>query len=169
MNSRDGREAEQFKPWLEENGPWVRWNAHLVTPDWETGEDIAQEAVIKLFKAWGNENLREKILNSRSYVGRLVLNCYLDHKKVKSRTNECEEEFADERHYVEVGFGLGLDVRKALRRLREAERHMLFLTFYCDLTKTAAGQELGISLSSASRLYDRALENMKVLLNEEED
>jgi RNA polymerase sigma factor (sigma-70 family) len=169
VSSRDSREAEEFKPWLEANGPWLRRTAHFVTPDRETGEDIAQEAVIKLFKAWTNESLREKILTSRSYVGRLVLNCYLDHKKVKSRTNECEEEFADERHHVEVEFGSGLEVRQALRRLCDAERHILFLTFYCDLTKTAAGQELGISPSSASRLYKRALSNMKVLLNEEED
>ena len=139
MSGRDDhREAEDFEVWLDENGPRLRRTAHFVAPDRRTGEEIAQEAVIKLFKAWTNESLREKILASPSYVGRLVLNCYLDHKKVKSRTSECEVEFTEEHHHVEVKYGSGLEVRQALRRLREAERHMLFLTFYCGLTRTEA-------------------------------
>jgi RNA polymerase sigma factor (sigma-70 family) len=168
-NRTDCEEVTDCKAWFEKNEPRLLRNAYFVTWDLVLAQDIAQEAAIKIFKSWADETQREKILGSWSYVARIVLNCYLDFKKVKSRTNEREEEFTDGRHDVEAEPGSGLEVRLALLHLPERERDMLFLTYYSGLTKTEAGRQLGISPSSASRLHQRALRSLETLLGKEED
>jgi RNA polymerase sigma factor (sigma-70 family) len=168
-NRPDREEVTDYKAWFEKNEAGLFRNAYFVTWDRGIAEDIAQEAAIKIFKSWADETQREKILGSWSYVARVVLNCYLDFKKVKSRTNEREEEFTDERLNVEAEPGSGLEVRQALLHLPERERDMLFLTYYSGLTKTEAGRQLGISPSSASRLHQRALRSLETLLGKEED
>jgi len=169
-SDQDRSEIPDYEAWFRANGGGLLRYARLFAPDRSRAEDTVQDAAVKIFKAWAKEDQRENILVSPAYVRRIVENCFLDYRKVRSRTNECEERLDGEAYSdVQADFESGLDVREALLRLADEERDMLFLTYYQDLGIGEAGRRLGISATQAYRLHERALRNLAPLLKEEED
>jgi RNA polymerase sigma-70 factor, ECF subfamily len=171
MSSHPGhKEAPNFRTWFRENGGQLLQYASYVIEDTDLARDIAQEAAAKLFKAWPQEDQREKILTSPAYVRRIVVNCLIDHRKHRSRTNERESELVGELgDDARVDIESGLDVCEAVLHLSEDERYMLFQVYYQDRTIRTAGKELGIPESQAYRLHKRAKRNLAELLEQEED
>lgn len=166
---QDHSEVPDFEVWFRANAGELLRYALFVAPDRAKAEDIAQDAAVKVFKAWASEDLRERIITSAAYVRRIVENCFLDYRKVRSRANEREEGHeGEEAGGVEPAVESDLDVRAALLRLVGDERDMLFLTYYQDLRIADAGRQLGISGTGAYRLHERALRHLAALLNEEE-
>src|SRR5262249_35315606 len=99
MSSHPGPDTqEDFDAWLQVASPKILRDAYFVTRDPKLAEDIAQEATLKFFKAWANEEMRGKILTQPGYIRTTIYHCYLDHIKVPSRTNLREAAFDVARH-----------------------------------------------------------------------
>jgi RNA polymerase sigma factor (sigma-70 family) len=165
-SGRGSEEVPSFEVWLRVNAAWLLRQAYFITWNQDTAEDIAQDAAIKFYRAWNVTEQRQKILESKAYVWRIILNCHLDYKKNPSRTSDREKSFDDESHHIEVDTKSGLEIREALLRLPETERDMLFLIYYGGLTIGEAGQELGIPPTQAYRFHKRALRDLAALLEE---
>jgi RNA polymerase sigma factor (sigma-70 family) len=144
----------------------LRW-AYFYTKDPKLAEDIAQEAAVKVFKAWADDEKRNMILTSPGYVRTIVKHCFADHRKVLSRTSEREVELDVERH---AGAGDEIDhsIRMAILELEDAERDMILLVYYSGLTIREAGNQLGLSPARAYRLHEKARENLAGLMDEGE-
>jgi RNA polymerase sigma factor (sigma-70 family) len=133
----------------------------LYARDPKLAEDIAQEAAVKVFKAWPDDETRDKILTVPGHVRTIVYHCFLDHIKVPSRTNYREAELDIERH-DRGDDGIDNDLRMAVLSLDSDEREMIILRYYRGLTTKEAGSQLGLSPSQAYRLHDKALANLSI-------
>jgi RNA polymerase sigma factor (sigma-70 family) len=159
--------TRDFVTWLSKSADQLLKLAYLYTKDSKLAEDIAQEAAVKVFKAWPDDETRGYILTLPSYVRTIVYNCFLDHIKVPSRTNYREAELDVERH-DRGGGGIDHDLRLAVLSLADAERELIILCYYNGLTIKEAGSQLSLSASKAYRLHDKALANLAGLLDEGE-
>ena len=165
MSSLPGSGAEtDFEAWFRQFArPLLRW-AYYYTRDPKLAEDIAQDAAVKAFKAWPDEETRDKLAQP-CYVRSIVYHCFLDHVKVPARTNYGEVEFDVERH-DRLGREIDRDLRRAVLSLPDDERDMIMLVYYEDLTIKKAGRLLGLSKSQAYRLHDKALAHVAEQLDE---
>jgi RNA polymerase sigma factor (sigma-70 family) len=163
MSSLPEPESRDFVTWFSKSADQLQWWAYLHTRDPKLAEDIAQEAAVKVFKAWPDDETREKILTLPGYVRTIVYHCFLDHIKVPSRTNHGEAELDIERHDR-----VDHELRMAVLSLDGDERDMIILCYYNGLTVKDAGSQLGLSMSQAYRLRGKALANLAGLLDEGE-
>jgi RNA polymerase sigma factor (sigma-70 family) len=156
-----------FDTWFRKTAGQILRQAYLITRNAELAEDIAQETALKAYKAWATEEKRAMILTRPAYVRKIVLNCFLDHVKVLSRTRQREVGLDLDRHdgsRTEVDH----DLRIAVLSLGGDEQDMIVLRYYHDLTIKEAGIQLGLSQSQAYRLHDQALARLAGLLDEGE-
>jgi RNA polymerase sigma factor (sigma-70 family) len=169
MSSRlDPGDETEFVDWFTATaGDLLRWS-HFYTRDPRLAEEIAQDAAIKLFKAWSRDALREKVLTSPAYVCTIVHHCYLDHIKVPSRTTRGEVEL-DVARLGELRTEGDSDLHVAVLSLERSEQQMITMRYYDDLTIKEAGRQLGLSYPQAYRLHTRALAHLRELLDEGED
>jgi RNA polymerase sigma factor (sigma-70 family) len=166
MSSQLGPGAvPNYETWFKAAGEELFQRAYFYTRDPMLAEDIAQEAAIKAYKAWGDAQMRDAILTSAAYRRTIVKNCFLDHIKVRSRTKQDEVELDDDRHGRAVT-GSDHDLRLAILSLEDTEQEMIILVYYSGLTIGEAGTQLGIPAWRAYRLHERALANLAGLLNE---
>jgi RNA polymerase sigma factor (sigma-70 family) len=168
MSSRpEPGSVQDFDTWVKRFAGQLLWWAYFDTRDPKLAEDIAQEAAVKVFKAWPDEETRGKILTQPGYVHAIVHHCFLDHIKVRSRTSYGEKELEIERH-DRADDGVDHDLHMAVLSLDGNERDMIILRYYRGLTIKEAGGQLGLSLSQAYRLHDTALAHLAGLLDEGE-
>ena len=166
MSSHPGPgEAPDFEAWLRQHGGELLRRAYAYTRDPARAEDIAQEAAIKVYKAWTDDKTRGKILTQPAYRNAIVKNCYLDHAKVRSRTSQDEVGLDPERH-GQAATGNDQGLRLAVLSLEAAAQEMIILVYYHDLTIRQAGAQLGLSPARAYRLHDKALARLAELLDE---
>jgi RNA polymerase sigma-70 factor, ECF subfamily len=156
-----------FAAWFKRFAGLLLWWAYFYARDPKLAEDIAQEAAVKVFKAWPDEETRDKILTQPGYVRTIVHHCFLDHIKVRSRTNHRETELEIEQH-DRADDGVDHDLRLAVLSLDDDERDMIILRYYSGLTVKEAGSQLGLSVSQAYRLHDKALAHLARQLAEGE-
>jgi RNA polymerase sigma factor (sigma-70 family) len=128
-------------------------------------EDIAQEAAIKVLKAWSHHETRDKILTQPAYRNTIVKNCFLDHIKVRSRTSQGEVHL-DVEWRGPAGAADDEDLRLAILSIEDDEHEMIILRYYSDLTIREAGTQLGLTPPQAYRLHDKALAHLAGLLDE---
>jgi RNA polymerase sigma factor (sigma-70 family) len=165
---QDPGPTPSFDSWFMTSKRWLLELAMFYTRDAKHAEDIAQEAAIKVFKAWNDEPKRGKILTSPGYTGRIVRNCYLDYIKGHSRTNQSEVELDPIRHDRSGISEEHDDVRSAVLSLEGDQHLLIILNFYYGLTIKEAGRQLGLSSPKAYRLHAKALAQLAGLLNEGE-
>lgn len=156
-----------FETWFRTCAESLLRQAYFYTREPKLAEDIAQDAAVKVFKAWADEETRGKILTQPGYVRAIVCHCFLDHIKVLSRTNRREVELDIKRH-DRAGGEIDHDLHEAVLGLDDDERDMIILRYYNDLTTKRAGNQLGLSASQAYRLHDKALAHLAEVLDEGE-
>lgn len=174
MSDQASPGTPDFETWFRQEGDRILRTAHSLARNPHLAEDIGQEAVIKLVKAWRSEDMRSKILTSPAYVRRVVINTYLDYIKARSRAGRDEVAYDDE-----VGYSTALhdpagttgdhDLRLVIQQLDSDQRDMVLAHYYYGLTIEEAGRQLGYSPSMAYRLHKKALASMEGQLREQEE
>lgn len=174
MSSSRRHLNEDFAVFVKENTDMFVGFGRYICGD--LGEDMAMQAVIRMYEAWPNPELRQKITSSSSYVFRIIKNSYLDFRKNRSRTSELESElFGDDSGGFSDGnvgssdeLDSAMDIRSAIRQLNDEEREIVFWRYYFGLQLKEASKKMGIAQDAGYRLHHSALENLRTILNKSE-
>jgi RNA polymerase sigma-70 factor (ECF subfamily) len=142
--------------------------ACVILRDWHEAEDAVQEATFKAWRALGK--LQDKTTSLRPWFLTIVAN--------EARSRRRGRWWTVIRLAEPVGDSVGpspeeqaaqsIDLERAMRRLTEPERLILFMHFYLDLPPDEIGRVMGMSPEAVrSRMY-RATRSMRPALRCEE-
>jgi len=142
----------------------LRRFAYLLTSDWSEAEDLAQEAMVRTFRAWGRIQDRTK---PGAYARAVLVNRHrslLRRAKVEAkhalarRPDPVPEdaEPADDRVLV----------WKALGVLPVKERAVVVLRFFEDLPQAEIAEVLGVPVGTVKSMTHRALGRLRDELGE---
>lgn len=154
---------EGFTEFAEAAAPRLRQTAYLVCGDWHLAEDLTQTALEKVYVAWRRV---ERADNPEAYAKRIVLNAYLDRRRLRS-SGEVTGLDVRELDRPAVGDGsaeLRLTLRAALLRLPPRTRAVLILRYWEDQSLESTAELLGMSVSAVKSAGPRGLAQLRDLL-----
>ncbi|WP_406278171.1 SigE family RNA polymerase sigma factor [Embleya sp. NBC_00896] len=161
MGGRDG-----FTEYAEAAAPRLRRTAFLICGDWHLAEDLTQTALEKLYVAWRRV---ERTGNPDAYAKRVVLNAYLDRRRLKSFGEVPGVDAQALERVPAVGdesAELRVTLLAALMRLPPRDRAVLVLRYWEDHSADTVADLLGMSPAAVRARSVRALERLRVLLPE---
>jgi RNA polymerase sigma-70 factor (sigma-E family) len=158
------RELE-FKAFFDAEFLPLRRLAYLLTSDWSEAEDLAQEAMVRVYRAWTRITERER---PGVYARAVLVN---KHRSMLRRA-KVEAKHAIARHPdpQTPTADLGEDqvvVWEALSKLPSREREALVLRYFEDLPQQEIAQVLGCPVGTVKSLTHRALGRMREALGPE--
>lgn len=164
MSSPQAEDMPDLGTWLAEHYDGLLKAAWFCTWDPHLAQDIAQDASVKIMKAWPDSRQRAAIITSPGYVRQIVVNAFRSHLKNLSRTNKREVPFIAEQDKANTG-SADIELRMAILELPENERTLLILR-YEGYTILEAGRLLGLSRDQAYRLNEQAKRSLDDLLKD---
>jgi RNA polymerase sigma factor (sigma-70 family) len=156
---------EDFVPWFRQAGGELYRMAYFCTRDEKLADDIAQEAAIKIYKAWPDKEKRDKVRTLAAYRWAIVRNCFRNYLRARNRASQGEVELHAERH-GRADTEADQDIRLAVLSLEDGAREMIILVYYQGLTIGEAGTQLGLPGPQAYRLHTKALAHLAGQLEE---
>lgn len=155
------REAE-FRAFFDTEFRSLRRIGYLLTSDWTEAEDLAQEAMVRVYRAWPRIRERER---PAVYARAVLVN---RHRSLLRRAKvEAKHAIARQPDPPVVTEGMGEDqivVWDALSTLPRREREALVLRYYEDLPQAEIAKVLGIPVGTVKSLTHRALGRLRVVL-----
>jgi RNA polymerase sigma-70 factor (sigma-E family) len=163
MDARPGRDEELRRLFEVHYADTVRL-AFYLTGSWAVGEELAQEAFVRLWRRWGRLRdphaalgyLRTTVVNlSRSALRRRLLE--LRHQQTAGEEKQDTDPVAR------------LDVRRALAGLPARKRACVVLRHLVDLSVEETAAVLGISAGSVKSQTHKGLRLLEAALSERDD
>lgn len=162
-------EAAAFRVLIARHLPALLAVARRMLRDDAEAEDMAQEALLRLWRAGGGLDLGQA--GARPWLRRVVANLCIDRIRSTQRT-EVTGEVPEVR--TEASQLSGLEEREVAERVDEAlktlpERQRLALTLfhYEGLSQMQVGEIMGVSDEAVESLLSRARRALKVALRED--
>jgi RNA polymerase sigma-70 factor (sigma-E family) len=148
----------EFTEYVTARLPSLRRVAYLLCADWARADDLAQNAITKLYVRWG----RIRALGDVDAYARVVLvrEFLREQRSGWSRRVRLDARPPDT-PALASDHDAALDVRSALTRLPPGQRATLVLRFYCDLSVAQAAQVLGCSPGTVKSQTMRGLDALR--------
>lgn len=143
--------------------------ARAILRDWHEAEDTVQEATFKAWRAVGK--LRSDTTTLRPWYLTIVANEARSRRRGRwwNVVRLAEPRGDSEGPNPEHDASQSVDLERAMRRLTDSERLILFMHFYLDLPLDEIGKVLGLSTQGVkSRMY-RATRSMRPALRCQEE
>ena len=146
-----------------------RFAAMVAAGDVEA-EDLAQDAMVRAIRNLGRYDARRGSVET--WLWRIVVNTSIDAGRVSTRRRLLWERFRSQPMTGENVEDLALtritavELLAAVRRLRPRERGMIALRFGAGLGFAEVGAVYGISSAAATMATRRALDTLRILLEE---
>jgi RNA polymerase sigma-70 factor (ECF subfamily) len=162
-------DALAFRELVERHLPSLLGVARRMLKDDAEAEDVAQEALLRLWRSAGTLTLGPA--GARPWLRRVVSNMCIDRIRAVKRT-DVTDEAPDQEVDAEQLKGL-LDgelstrVDAALKAIPERQRLALTLFHYEGLSQVEVGEVLGVSDEAVESLLSRARRTMRELLRDE--
>lgn len=153
---------EEFVEFADAASLQLRRTAFLMCGNWHTAEDLAQATLAKMFVSWRKIKRRGA---EHSYANRILVNIYLDGKRLKRSGEILTDRFPDratEPHALETR----LVVLAALSTLPPRARAVVVLRYWEDLSVEQVADVLGCSPGNVKSHTARALEKLRAVLGE---
>ncbi len=132
--------------------------------DPDTAEDVAQEALIKLWQLADRYDPDKSQLTT--WLHRMTHNACIDHLRQSKRWAPLEG--IDEEFTADANAGDdAARIAAAVRGLPERQRSALVLTYYQGLTNREVGQVMGLNTRAVESLLVRARQSLRRHLEEE--
>lgn len=161
MSNRD----REFREFFDAEFRPLRRLAYLLVGDWGEAEDLAQEAMVRTYRAWSRITERER---PAAYARTVLVN---RHRSLLRRAKvEAKHAVARQPDSPPVVEGMGDDqvvVWQALQTLPHRERAAIVLRFYEDLPQAEIAAALGIPIGTVKSMTHRALERLRGVLGPE--
>jgi RNA polymerase sigma-70 factor (sigma-E family) len=158
----DDEARRQFGDFVADRAPALIRVAYLLSGDQHAAEDLLQSALVKTATRW--QTLRHA--DPEGYIRTVMYREQVSRWRRTARRREVavdapvEAVMADQSRHVD----LRLAMRTQLLRLPPAQRAVLVLRFFEDLTETQAADVLGCSVGTVRSRTHRAVNRLRELL-----
>lgn len=162
MGMLRSRATREFEAFAAEHGVRLLRAAEHLTGDVHNAQDLAQNALTKVYVSWGAATRGDTYL----YARRVLINCYIDSWR---RRRWREHSVADP---AEVPSAQRLDdasewvadrdaLARALASLSERERTIVVLRYLEDMSERDVADLVGVSAGTVKSTTSRALQKMR--------
>ncbi|WP_137993982.1 SigE family RNA polymerase sigma factor [Streptomyces vilmorinianum] len=134
--------------------------ARLLTGDPHAAEDLVQAALVKVYLRWGGSARWD---SPQAYARKVVVNLYATWRRRRWHTEVVrpENDSAPDAHDMAAGADARLELARALASLPRAQRAVVVLRFYEDLSVEQTAELLGCSPGTVKSRTNRALERLR--------
>jgi RNA polymerase sigma-70 factor (sigma-E family) len=151
-----------FEVFARRSTPRLLRVAYLLTGDTSDAEDLAQEALVKVYRHWRKVQGFE---NPEAYLRRTLLNTYITQRRRRQvATISLGDADAVSRDDLAARQATQDHVARALAQLSPRERAAIVLRYYCDFSHAEIADVLGVQESSARSIVSRAHQALKKYL-----
>ncbi len=160
MTSRDA----EFTAFADAASSGLLGTAFLLCGDWHTAEDLTQTTLAKLFASWHRIRDKDAV---HAYARRTLLNTYLVDCRRKHRREVLTgdpEKLADRAESPNTELRLALS--DALGTLAPKARAVVVLRYWDDMSVDQVAALLGCSPGNVKSQSARALEKLRLLLDD---
>lgn len=150
------RDAE-FKEFFEAEFRPLRRLGFLLTGDWAEGEDLAQEAMVRTYRAWGSIRDRER-------PGAYARSVLVNRRRSLLRRAMVAQKHAEALRSEEFAPALGEDgliLWEAIRSLPHRQRAAVVLRFYEDLSENEIARILDAPVGTVKSLVHRGVAKLR--------
>lgn len=157
------REPE-FRAFFDAEFRPLRRLAFLLTGNWTDAEDLVQETMVRVFRAWDGIKDQER---PAAYARAVMMN---RHRSMLRRARVEAKHALARQHDPQLGPEMSEDsilIWRALNALPVRERQAMILRFYEDLPQAQIAQILGIPVGTVKSLTHRALGRLRKSLGPE--
>lgn len=162
MADRASSRDVAFREFFDAEFRSLRRLGYLLTGDWTEAEDLAQETMVRVYRAWGRIAERDR---PGAYARSVMVN---RHRSMLRRTL-VEAKYAMHRATDPVTYDdtEGAELFDALKTLPVRERQALVLRYYEDLPVGEVAQVLGVPAGTVKSMTHRALRRLREVLGPE--
>lgn len=159
-----GKQADaDFLGWVSSSRDGLRKTAYLLCGDWFLADDLAQDALTRLFGVWGRVSSAG---DPAPYARKILVNLYLDHRRRPSRREVSHAQLPDS---VGVEQANSVDgdrdrLMTALASVPKGQRAVLVLRYWDDLSIEQTAIALGTSASNVRSQASRGLDALRAAL-----
>lgn len=149
--------SSTFEEYVTARGRALWRSAWLLTGDAQRAEDLVQTALVKCWRRW------DRIAADASvdgYVRRAVITTYTDWRR-RRWTGEVPTAELPDGWAADADLTVRRDVLSALGELPRAQRAVIVLRFYDDLTEVQTAAALGVSVGTVKSHTARALKTLR--------
>jgi RNA polymerase sigma-70 factor (sigma-E family) len=138
--------------------------AFLLCGDHSVAQDLAQEALANLCRAWPRAHRADSV---DAYARRTLINAYLRHQRKLGRDRAAHQALANQNRSPETSENteLRLYLLAALDQLAARSRAVLVLRYWDDLSVQETATTLGCSVGTVKSQTSRALSRLRELLD----
>ena len=154
----DGDRPPSFEQYVAARGRGLWRSAWLLTGDSHRAEDLVQAALLKCWRRWDTIVADPRSLDA--YVRRALVTTYTDWGRRRWRGEVATEHLPD-RPARPDATDVRHDVLTALARLPRAQRAVVVLRYYNDLTEAQTADALAISVGTVKSHTSRALKTLR--------
>ena len=151
-----------FLGWVSTSRDGLRKTAYLLCGDWFLADDLVQDALTRLYGAWG------RIAGSGDpgpYARKILVNLYLDHRRRPARREVPSAELPDTGAEQPNGVDGDRDrLMTALARVPNGQRAVLVLRYWEDLSIEQTAQALATTPSNVRSQASRGLDALRAAL-----
>jgi RNA polymerase sigma-70 factor (sigma-E family) len=163
MDARPGRDEALSRLFEAHYADTVRL-AFYLTGSWPVGEDLAQEAFVRLWRRWGGLRDHHAALG---YLRTTVVN--LSRSALRRRLLELRHQQTSSQEEHEVDPVARLDIARALAGLPAGKRACVVLRHLVDLSVEETAAVLGISTGSVKSQTHKGLRLLAAALSDREN
>jgi RNA polymerase sigma-70 factor, ECF subfamily len=148
----------QFREFFAAEYGRLRGLGYLLTSDWGQAEELAQDALVRTYRAWPRVRGHDR---PGAYARKVLVNRHrslLRRAKVEAR--HLAGRRAEEAVQPELGTE-GLVLWSAVRRLPARQRAVLVLRYHEDLPEAEVARLLGVPLGTVKSLAHRGLARLR--------
>ncbi|WP_340538102.1 SigE family RNA polymerase sigma factor [Nocardioides sp. GXZ039] len=131
-------------------------SAYLITGDLHRAEDLVQEALVKVALRWGRLAAGNPTAYARTIIARDNVSWW---RRLRRETSV--EDPASDRSSTSTDPEAALVVRRALDRLTPAQRRVLVLRHFDDLSERETAEALGVSVGTVKSQNAAALARLR--------
>jgi RNA polymerase sigma-70 factor (sigma-E family) len=158
---------EEFTAFAAAALPHLRRTAYLMSGDWHRAEDVAQDALIKVYGAWRRVEQRDGLL---PYARRTTIRLLIDESRRPWRRERPTAAHVAEslvRGDGSARFDDRDEMVRALSELPAGRRACVVLRYYHDLSVAETAEALGCSEGTVKSQTSHALQSLRALLGDE--
>jgi RNA polymerase sigma-70 factor (sigma-E family) len=145
----------------EVSAPLFR-SAWLLTGDWHLAEDLVQDTLARMYRAWGGI---ARIDNPAAYAQTVLVRLFVSHRRRRS-SHERPSAALPERPAPMSNADLRLDLVAALAQLPPRDRAVVVLRYLADRSVEQVAVDLGRTPSAIKIQSMRALAKLRIALGE---